>query len=72
MGYFDTELNIAWIWFCTNWDKWINLNTDLSNELKNVMEKTTGPSGPHKEIYWQWVRENKQQLIHLYNSLKNN
>jgi hypothetical protein len=71
MSYFDTELNEAWSWFATNWDKWKNLNNSLTDGLSSVFENTQGPSGPHKEIHWQWVRDKRNELISLYNTLKN-
>lgn len=71
MAYFDTELNKAWAWFSTNWDKWKSLNTPLSDGLSHVMDNTTGPSGPHKDPHWQWVRDNRVELLELYNNLKN-
>ena len=72
MSYFDEELNNAWAWFAVNWESWANLNTSLTEELKNIFNNTSGPSGPHKEPHWQWVRDNRKQLLELYNSLKNN
>lgn len=70
MSYFDTELNNAWAWFAVNWESWANLNTELTNGLKNVFENTGGPSSPSKEPYWQWVRDHKQELLDLYISIK--
>jgi hypothetical protein len=70
MAYFDTELNEAWAWFSVSWDKWKNLNTTLTDGLSYVMDNTTGPSGPHKEPHWQWVRDNRTDLLDLYNNLK--
>lgn len=70
MSNFDKELNDAWAWFATNWESWANLNTSLTEGLKNIFDNTGGPSGPHKEPYWQWVRDNRADLLDLYNSLK--
>lgn len=70
MSYFDTELNEAWAWFAVNWESWVNLNTELTNGLKTVFDNTGGPSGPHKESYWEWVKDNRVNLLNLYSSLK--
>jgi hypothetical protein len=70
MAYFDTELNNAWAWFATNWDTWTSLNNEITNELQFIFENTSGPSGPHKEVYWDWVKNNRDELLELYNSLK--
>lgn len=71
MAYFDTELEEAYAWFAVNWDLWRPLNTEITNGLGNVFDNTTGPAGSHKEPYWQWVRDNRADLLDLYNSLKN-
>jgi hypothetical protein len=68
--FFDTELNNAWSWFASNWDKWRELNTSLTDGLSFVFDNTSGPSGIHKEPHWQWVRDNRDDLLALYNSLK--
>lgn len=70
MAYFDSELNEAWAWFAVNWESWANLNTQLTDGLKFVFDNTGGPSGVHKEPHWDWVRNNREDLLNLYNSLK--
>lgn len=70
MSYFDTELSEAYAWFAVNWDKWRNLNTQLTDGLGFVFDNTSGPAGPHKEPHWQWCRDNRTALLELYNELK--
>jgi len=70
MDYYDYDLNSAWGWFASNWDKWANLNTPITIGIINVMNNTSGPYGAHKEPYYEWVRDNRAALLELYNELK--
>lgn len=70
MRNFDPQLNEAFAWFATNWDKWKTLNTTLTDSLGFVLDSVVGPSRPSNEPHWQWIRDNRDDLLALYNSIK--
>ncbi len=65
---FDNELMEAWVWFSTNMDKWTN-DTPLSAGLLDAIQGTQGPSGPQREPFYQWVRDNRDDLIAYHSEL---
>lgn len=70
MKYSEGEIYEAFVWFATHYDSWINLDNALTNGLKYVFEETAGPSRLENEVHWNWIRENKDDLLALYYSLR--
>ena len=61
----DNDLMGAWAWFSTNMDKWTD-DTPLTAGLMTAIQGVEGPSGPHREPHWQWVRDNREDLLALH------
>jgi hypothetical protein len=67
----DTQLNTAYGWFASNFDKWVNLNTATTDILLNCFEGVQGPYNPiTAEPYEQLLIQNKEDIVSLYESLK--